>query len=172
MGAMVGSVSLKGLFSMGVNHGLGIASWRVMAALLSGLIVNMGAITLFDFSEDKWIYCTALILLLSIAVILIWRKLQRQSFIDSIMDLEKLLDLEETKESQYVLERECKRCSENLVHVVPSSVGGSCVLDEKFAPVDFRGKAGVRALTLDVLVYHAVSSMPVCKELVEGEVSK
>ena len=128
-GVIAASVlSPRSVVSMGVHHGIGVASWKMIASLGSIFAFNMGALTFFDFEKDRLFYLFALMSLLGMTAVFIWRKMRRKAFVQSVIDLPGLRDDWNGKVRQELLFKATKLLSKELVHLsVPNA---RCRLDE------------------------------------------
>lgn len=71
-----------------VSHGIVVTSWRLLTLLVSALIFNLSAISVWDLTENKLAYCTTLILVMSIAAVIVYWILKKKAFKETVLSAE------------------------------------------------------------------------------------
>ena len=115
-GKMFGS-TVANVVGMGVHHGIQIASWKMIVSLGSIFAFNMGALTFFDLERERIFYLFALMSLIGLTAVFIWRKMRKKAFIHSVIDLSRLIDNRDDETERGLIFRRSRELAVNLVLV-------------------------------------------------------
>lgn len=74
-----------------VSHGIVVTSWRLLTLLVSALIFNLSAISVWDLTESKLVYCTVLILVIAILAVIVYRILRKRAYNETVFQSKSLI---------------------------------------------------------------------------------